>query len=72
MRRHGRPFFLDAGGRLAERFGIARTPTLMTRDGAHLLLTEIPLDDGTPSDCAADPAGAGSHPEPHDRRREPC
>ena len=49
-RRHGRPFFFDQGGRLAARFGIAATPTLVTREGtraggAHLRITEIPLDD---------------------------
>ena len=44
-RRHGRPFFFDQGGRLAARFGIAATPSLVRRDGAHLRITEIPLDD---------------------------
>ena len=72
MRRHGRPFFFDIGGRLTERFGLVRTPTLMTAEGAHLRLTEIPLDDRTPSDCAADPTEAGTHIQPHDRRQEPC
>ena len=43
-RRHGRPFFFDQGGRLAARFGIAATPSLVRRDGAHLRITEIPLD----------------------------
>lgn len=42
---HGKPFFFDQGGRLAERFGIERTPTLATRDGYFLRLLEIPLDD---------------------------
>ena len=44
-RRHGRPFFFDQGGRLAARFGIAATPSLVNRAGAHLRITEIPLDD---------------------------
>ena len=44
-RRHGRPFFFDQGGRLAARFGIAATPSLVTRDGAHLRIDEVPLDD---------------------------
>ena len=44
-RRHGRPFFFDQGGRLAARFGIAATPSLVSRDGAHLRIDEIPLDD---------------------------
>ena len=43
--RHGRPFFFDQGGRLAARFGIAATPSLVSRAGAHLRITEIPLDD---------------------------
>ena len=44
-RAHGRPFFFDQGGRLARRFGLRATPTLVTRDGAHLRITEIPLED---------------------------
>ena len=43
MRRHRRPFFFDTGGRLAARFGIAATPTLVERDGSRLRLTEIPI-----------------------------
>ena len=45
MRRHHRPFFFDTGGRLAARFGIAATPTLVEQDGARLRLTEIPVAD---------------------------
>ena len=45
MRRHGRPFFFDTGGRLATRFGIAATPSLVAQEGARLRITEIPLDD---------------------------
>jgi len=41
MRRHRRPFFFDTGGRLAARFGIAVTPTLVEQDGSRLRLTEI-------------------------------
>ena len=44
-RTHGRPFFFDQGGRLAERFGLRATPSLVTRDGAHLRITEIPIED---------------------------
>ena len=44
-RRHARPFFFDQDGRLAARFGIAATPSLITRDGAHLRIDEVPLDD---------------------------
>ncbi len=42
MRRHGRSFFFDAGGRLAERFAIRATPTLVEQEGRFLRLTEIP------------------------------
>ena len=45
MRRHRRPFFFDTGGRLAARFGIAATPTLVEQDGSLLRLTEIPVED---------------------------
>ncbi len=44
-RRHGRPFFFDQGGRLAARLGLRFTPSLVRRDGAHLRITEIPLDE---------------------------
>ncbi len=44
-RRHGRPFFFDQGGRLAARFGLAFTPSLMTQEGGRLRIDEIPLDD---------------------------
>jgi len=44
-RRHGRPFFFDQGGRLAERLDLRFTPSLVARDGAHLRIDEIPLDD---------------------------
>ena len=49
-RRHGRPFHFDQGGRLAARFGIAATPSLVRREdiragNAHLRIVEIPLDD---------------------------
>ena len=45
MRRHRRPFFFDTGGRIAARFGIAATPTLVEQDGAQLRLTEIPVEE---------------------------
>ena len=44
-RRHRRPFFFDQGGRFAERFGLAATPTVVAQDGLHLRLTEVPLRD---------------------------
>ena len=49
MRRHGRPFFFDAGGRLAARFGLRFTPALVEQDGTRLRITEIPVDDRDPS-----------------------
>ena len=45
MRRHRRPFFLDQGGRLAARFGIAATPSLVGQAGRLLRITEIPVAD---------------------------
>ncbi len=44
MRHHRRPFFFDTGGRLAARFGIAATPTLVEQVGSRLRLTEIPVE----------------------------
>ncbi len=44
MRRHRRPFFFDTGGRLAARFGIAATPSLVEQVGVRLRLTEIPIE----------------------------
>ena len=43
MRRHRRPFFFDTGGRLAARFGIAATPSLVEQAGTRLRITEIPV-----------------------------
>ena len=54
MRKHGRPFFFDQGGRIAARLGIAATPSLVEQAGTRLRITEIPLD-GAPG--AATPAG---------------
>ncbi len=45
MRRHRRPFFFDVSGRLAARFGIGLTPSLVEQEGARLRITEIPVDD---------------------------
>ncbi len=50
MRRHRRPLFFDTGGRLAARFGIAATPTLVEQDGVRLRLTEIPVEDNKQED----------------------
>ena len=45
MRTHRRPFFFDAAGRLAERFAIAATPSLVEQAGTWLRITEFRLDD---------------------------
>jgi len=45
-RAHGRPFFFDQGGRIAARLGLRATPSLVTREGSRLRITEIPLDAG--------------------------
>jgi len=45
MRRHRRPFFFDQGGRLAARFGLRLTPSLIAQAGARLRITEIPVAD---------------------------
>ena len=37
MRRHGRPFYFDLGGRLAERFAIRATPTVLSPGGEQTL-----------------------------------
>ena len=64
MRRHRRPFFFDQGGRLAARFGIVATPSLVVQAGALLRITEIPVEDrdrpGTEARPAASDGGTGS------------
>ena len=45
MRQHRRPFFFDQGGRLAARFGIAATPSLVAQAGTRLRITEVPVED---------------------------
>ena len=44
MRRHRRPFFFDQGGRLAARFGLRFTPSLVEQAGSRLRITEIPVE----------------------------
>ena len=44
-RAHGRPFFFDQGGRLAARFGLRFTPSLVEQAGGRLRITEIPVGD---------------------------
>ena len=45
MRTHGRAFFFDQGGRLARRFGLAATPSVLEAEGSFLRITEVPLED---------------------------
>ena len=45
MRLHRRPFFFDTGGRLAARFGIGFTPSLVEQAETRLRITEIALED---------------------------
>ena len=76
-RRHGRPFFFDQGGRLAARLGLTATPSLVRRDGAHLRIDEIPLDDRATDraqrgGCAATPVGAAATTVQPNGRNEPC
>ena len=51
MRRHRRPFFFDQGGRLAARFGLRFTPSLVEQAGTRLRITEIPVEDRKPSEA---------------------
>ena len=44
-RQYGRPFFFDQGGRLAARFGLRFTPSLVEQAGTRLRITEIPVED---------------------------
>ncbi len=45
MRRYRRPFFFDQGGRLAARFGLRFTPSLVEQAGSRLRITEVPVRD---------------------------
>ena len=56
MRRHGRAFFFDQGGRLAARFGLRFTPSLVVQDGTRLRITEIPVEDRDPGSGDRDSA----------------
>ena len=44
MRKHRRAFFFDQGGRLAARFGLWFTPSLVEQAGTRLRITEIPVE----------------------------
>ena len=66
MRRHRRPFFFDQGGRLAARFGLRFTPSLVEQAGSRLRITEVPVenrdDPGSIARPGRDP-GAGTGTE---------
>ena len=62
-RSHGRAFFFDQGGRLAARFGLRFTPSLVEQAGTRLRITEIPVED---RDAPGSLSGAGSKPEQED------
>ena len=80
MRRHGRPFYFDLGGRLAARFAIRATPTVLSRrdapadGGTRLALTEIPVRDASRTEESTPPCDPQSEstPQPTDRRPPPC
>ncbi len=63
MRQHRRPFFFDTGGRLAARFGIAGTPSLVEQAGTRLRISEFPVED---RDAPGSASGAGPNPEQED------
>ena len=62
-RRHGRPFYFDQGGRLAARFGLAATPSLVEQAGSKLRITEIPVGD---REDPGSKSGAGPDTEQED------
>ena len=72
-RAHGRPFFFDQGGRLAARFGIAATPSLVEQAGSKLRITEIPVEDrGGAGECGAPAGNPTDTTQPKHRKEEPC
>jgi len=67
MRQYRRPFFFDQGGRLAARFGLSLTPSVVAQDGARLRITEFPVGDrddpGSVGAWSGPGAGRASHEE---------
>ena len=63
MRRHRRPVFFDQGGVLAARLRIAATPSLVVQAGAHLRITEIPVEDrdAPGAEAGEDPTNRGEN-----------
>ena len=66
MREYRRPFFFDIGGRLAARFGIAATPSLVEQAGSNLRISEIPVEDRDPGSVSGAGSGlaSGAGPKP--------
>ena len=66
MREHRRPFYFDQGGRLAARFGLRFTPSLVAQDGTRLRITEVPVADRPAPPVPDTVPGAGIEPEGKD------
>ena len=60
MRRHGRAFYFDQGGRLAARLGLRFTPSLVEQAGTRLRVTEVPVENR--DDPGSVEAGPGPRP----------
>ena len=72
-RAHGRAFFFDQGGRLAARFGIAATPSLVEQAGSKLRIAEIPVEDPPDDETCGAPAGrAGEAVQPTNGKEDRC
>ena len=72
-RTHGRAFFFDQGGRLAARFGIAATPSLVEQAGTRLRISEIPVEDrDAPGECGAPAGNPKDATQPKNRKENPC
>ena len=54
-RTHGRAFYFDQGGVLAQRFGLEATPARIRQEGLKLRIEEVPLRGAAPNN-AAEPA----------------
>ena len=73
MGRYGRPFFFDQAGRLAARFGIAATPSLVEQAGARLRITEIPVEDRPGGgECGAATGNREDFTQSENRKEKPC
>ena len=73
MRKHRRAFFFDQGGRLAARFGIAATPSLVEQAGARLRITEIPVEDRPDGgECGAATGNREDVTQSENRKEKSC